>query len=80
MKRREFLQATGFAAAATAVVKPAIAQSAPEVRWRYSVTFNGLGLGLGLTVVRELVAEHGGSVVASSAGAGLGSTFGGSLS
>jgi len=33
----------------------------------------GAGLGLGLAIVHELVAAHGGSVVAHSAGAGLGS-------
>ncbi len=37
--------------------------------------FNRDGLGIGLTVVRELVAAHGGSVVASSAGSGQGSKF-----
>ena len=47
----------------------------PFVQEPHAVTFNGLGLGLGLTVVRELVEAHGGSVVASSAGAGLGSRF-----
>ncbi|HEV7912451.1 MAG TPA: diguanylate cyclase [Albitalea sp.] len=47
----------------------------PFVQEPHAVNFNGLGLGLGLTVVRELVAAHGGSVVASSAGAGLGSKF-----
>jgi len=41
----------------------------------HAITFNGLGLGLGLTVVRELVEAHGGSVLASSRGAGLGSKF-----
>ena len=40
-----------------------------------ATVFNGAGLGIGLTVVRELVAAHGGSVVASSAGIGLGSKF-----
>ena len=35
----------------------------------------GGGFGLGLAVVHELVAAHGGSVVAHSAGAGLGSRF-----
>ena len=32
-----------------------------------------VGLGVGLMVVRELVAAHGGTVVAQSAGTGLGS-------
>lgn len=41
----------------------------------HAVDFDGLGLGIGLTVVRELVAAHGGSVSASSPGAGLGSRF-----
>src|SRR6266550_193154 len=39
MKRRQFLQAAGLAAAATAVAKPAIAQSAPELRWRLTSSF-----------------------------------------
>jgi diguanylate cyclase (GGDEF)-like protein len=47
----------------------------PFVQEPHAVTFNGLGLGLGLTVVRELVEAHGGSVMAGSAGAGLGSKF-----
>jgi signal transduction histidine kinase len=37
--------------------------------------FNTNGLGLGLTVVEELVKAHGGTVTASSAGAGMGSEF-----
>jgi len=41
----------------------------------HAVSFNGAGLGLGLTVVRELVLAHGGTVVATSAGPGLGSQF-----
>ena len=44
-----------------------------------AVRFNGAGLGIGLTVVRELVQAHGGNVVASSLGAGLGSQFAVSL-
>lgn len=43
-----------------------------EVR---AMRFNGVGLGLGLAVVRELVAAHGGTVMASSDGPGLGSQF-----
>lgn len=41
----------------------------------HAVAFNGAGLGLGLSVVRELVQAHGGDVVARSAGRGLGSQF-----
>jgi diguanylate cyclase (GGDEF)-like protein len=47
----------------------------PFVRDPHAVDFNGVGLGIGLTVVRELVGAHGGKVVASSAGSGLGSRF-----
>jgi TRAP-type mannitol/chloroaromatic compound transport system substrate-binding protein len=39
MKRRQFLQAAGVGLAATAVAKPAIAQSMPEVKWRLSSGF-----------------------------------------
>lgn len=34
MKRREFLKAASVATAATTIASPAIAQSAPELRWR----------------------------------------------
>jgi TRAP-type mannitol/chloroaromatic compound transport system substrate-binding protein len=39
MKRREFLAATGAGIAAAAVAKPAIAQSAPELKWRLTSSF-----------------------------------------
>src|SRR5258707_4366863 len=39
MKRRQFLRAAAFAAAATAVAKPAIAQSMPELKWRLTSSF-----------------------------------------
>lgn len=40
-----------------------------------AIGYSGVGLGIGLTVVRVLVEGHGGSVVARSAGSGLGSQF-----
>ena len=40
-----------------------------------AVSFNGLGLGLGLAVVHEIIQAHGGTVQALSAGHGLGSRF-----
>jgi TRAP-type mannitol/chloroaromatic compound transport system substrate-binding protein len=39
MRRREFLQAAGVGAGAVALAKPAIAQSAPELRWRLTSSF-----------------------------------------
>ena len=47
----------------------------PFVQDAHATVFNGTGLGIGLTVVRELVDAHGGTVTASSAGTGLGSRF-----
>ncbi len=39
MKRRQFLQAAGAGLAATAIAKPAIAQSMPELKWRLTSSF-----------------------------------------
>jgi diguanylate cyclase len=47
----------------------------PFVQDAHAIGFNGAGLGIGLTVVRELVDAHGGNIVASSAGNGHGSQF-----
>jgi diguanylate cyclase len=47
----------------------------PFVQDTHAIGFNGAGLGVGLTVVRQLVEAHGGTVVASSAGRGHGSRF-----
>lgn len=40
-----------------------------------AVAFNGVGLGVGLSIVRQLVLAHGGTVTAHSAGLGQGSRF-----
>src|SRR5215210_6191065 len=39
MKRRKFLQTTAFAGVATALAKPALAQSMPELKWRLTSSF-----------------------------------------
>ncbi len=39
MKRRQFLQAGGAGLAATAIAKPAVAQSMPELKWRLTSSF-----------------------------------------
>jgi TRAP-type mannitol/chloroaromatic compound transport system substrate-binding protein len=39
MKRRQFLQGAGLAAATTAVAMPAIAQSQPQIKWRLTASW-----------------------------------------
>jgi|SRR5215831_9575232 len=39
MKRRNFLEAAGLAAAASTIGKPAIAQPTPEIKWRLTSSF-----------------------------------------
>lgn len=47
----------------------------PFTQEEHAINFNAVGLGLGLSVVRELIAAHGGSVSASSEGLGHGTEF-----
>ena len=47
----------------------------PFVQDTHAIGFNGVGLGIGLTAVREVIEAHRGSVQARSAGEGQGSQF-----
>ena len=47
----------------------------PFVQENRATSFDGSGLGIGLSLVRELVQAHGGQVIAESAGLGQGSRF-----
>ncbi|MGZ5275077.1 MAG: diguanylate cyclase domain-containing protein [Caldimonas sp.] len=57
----------------TADVLPQVFE--PFVQDDHAIGFNGVGLGIGLTVVRDLVNAHGGTIVACSDGKDLGSRF-----
>lgn len=57
----------------TAEVLPHVFE--PFVQDTHAAAYDRAGLGLGLSVVHELVKAHGGKVVARSAGPGLGSQF-----
>ena len=57
----------------TAAVLPTVFD--PFVQDTHAMGFNGVGLGIGLTAVRQVIAAHGGSVEARSAGEGRGSQF-----
>ena len=39
MKRRDFLESAGVAAAASTIAQPALAQSTPELRWRMATSW-----------------------------------------
>ncbi len=47
----------------------------PFAQDAHATGFNGQGLGIGLTVVKQLVEAHGGTVTVASSGIGLGSEF-----
>lgn len=49
--------------------------SDPFAQDTHATGFKGQGLGIGPTIVKELVEGHGGTVVVASGGIGLGSEF-----
>jgi TRAP-type mannitol/chloroaromatic compound transport system substrate-binding protein len=59
MKRRHFLQAAGLGLAATAIAKPAIAQSSPAVKWRLTASWpKSIDIAFGtVETVAKIVAE-----------------------